>query len=143
MLRIVADVKGQRVPNLNLPAVDVGDSDLLQLGDQMAIFGYPGIGGETVTFTSGNVSGFSRDPKVNSARAWIKTDATIAGGNSGGTAVNPGRAAGRYSHTGRSRVRELPPWMLARCSTPIETVASTSAIPHMAVGGFIKRAASG
>ena len=88
VMRIVCDVKGRRVPRLDLPAVAIGDSDTLELGDKLSIFGYPGIGGETVTFTSGNVSGFSKERGVRSNRAWIKTDATIAGGNSGGTAVN-------------------------------------------------------
>ena len=78
--------------NLNLPAIELGDSDSLNLGDRISIFGYPGIGGETVTYTSGNVSGFGGEPGVRESRAWIKTDATIAGGNSGGTA---GDAAGR------------------------------------------------
>lgn len=88
VLRIVADAQGRRLQNPTLPSVELGDSDALQLGDRLSIFGYPGIGGETVTFTSGNVSGFSGDRNVRSPRAWIKTDATIAGGNSGGTAVN-------------------------------------------------------
>ncbi|MCA9262521.1 MAG: trypsin-like peptidase domain-containing protein [Planctomycetales bacterium] len=88
ILRIVADVRGRRAGSLSLPTVDIGDSDSLQIGDRLSIFGYPGIGGETVTFTSGNVSGFSRDANVAVHRAWIKTDATIAGGNSGGMAVN-------------------------------------------------------
>lgn len=88
VLQIVADVKGRRVRNLNLPAVPIGDSDKLDLGDKLSIIGYPGIGGQTVTFTSGNVSGFSADPRATrDARGWIKTDATISGGNSGGTAV--------------------------------------------------------
>lgn len=88
VIRIVADVKGRRVKRLNLPAVPLGDSDRLDLGDEISIFGYPGIGGETVTFTAGNVSGFSSEQGVRSPRAWIKTDATISGGNSGGTAVS-------------------------------------------------------
>ena len=88
VMRIVSDVKGRTVPRLKLPAVSIGDSDKLELGDRMSIFGYPGIGGETVTYTSGDVSGFSKERGVRSNRAWIKTDATIAGGNSGGTAVD-------------------------------------------------------
>ncbi len=88
VLQIVADVNGRPVRDLDLPAVDIGNSDQLELGDRLAIFGYPGIGGETVTYTSGNVSGFSSEKGINTSRAWIKTDATIAGGNSGGTAVN-------------------------------------------------------
>ena len=88
VLQIVGDVRGRRLSELDLPAVDLGDSDALQLGDRISILGYPGIGGETVTFTAGNVSGFRREENVREPRAWIKTDATIAGGNSGGTAVN-------------------------------------------------------
>ena len=90
VIRIVCDVKGRRIPKLGLPSVAIGDSDDIDLGDRISIFGYPGIGGENVTFTSGSVSGFSKEDGVRSPRAWIKTDATIAGGNSGGTAVSPG-----------------------------------------------------
>lgn len=88
VIRIVSDLSGKRVRSLNLPYIPIGDSDNLELADNLAIFGYPGIGGQTVTFTSGSVAGFNKQPNVNVRRAWIKTDATIAGGNSGGTAVN-------------------------------------------------------
>lgn len=95
VVRITHDVKGRSIKRLNLPCVTLGDSDDLDLGDRISIFGYPGIGGETVTFTSGNVAGFSKEKGVRSPRGWIKTDATIAGGNSGGTAVNQhGRLVG-------------------------------------------------
>ncbi|HNS50451.1 MAG TPA: trypsin-like peptidase domain-containing protein [Anaerolineae bacterium] len=88
VLKIVSGLDGKKVSALNLPAIDLGDSDALELGDQVCIFGYPGIGGETVTYTTGAVSGFSKESGVSAKRAWIKTDATIAGGNSGGTAVD-------------------------------------------------------
>ena len=83
VMRIIADARGRRVDRLNLPFVSVGDSDHLDLGDKISIFGFPGIGGETITFTSGNVSGFTSEDNVRDRRAWIKTDATISGGNSG------------------------------------------------------------
>lgn len=73
--------------SLNLPFVPLGDSDQLHVGDSIKIFGFPGIGGETITFTTGNVSGFTSEEGLGD-RAWIKTDATIAGGNSGGLASN-------------------------------------------------------
>ena len=73
--------------DLNLPWVEMGDSDGVEVGDELNIFGYPGIGGETITFTKGVVAGFSLDSAID-GRAWIKTDATIAGGNSGGTGVD-------------------------------------------------------
>ncbi|MCO5204857.1 MAG: serine protease [Anaerolineae bacterium] len=76
-----------RPTDLALPYVAMGNSDDLHLGDNVYIFGFPGIGGDTITFTRGTIAGFSsQDPIGN--RAWIKTDATIAGGNSGGLAVS-------------------------------------------------------
>ncbi|HFD40677.1 MAG TPA: serine protease, partial [Anaerolineae bacterium] len=89
VLRINRKLDGRPVNagDLNLPYVPLGDSDSVEVGDEVNIFGYPGIGGETVTFTKGVVAGFSLDAAVE-GRAWIKTDATIAGGNSGGTAVD-------------------------------------------------------
>ncbi len=85
VLRIATDLGGRPVDptTLNLVYISLGDSDLLELGDPLRIFGYPGIGGETITFSSGSVSGFTREPGLE-GRAFIKTDATIAGGNSGG-----------------------------------------------------------
>ena len=88
VLRVVAGLDGRPVSGLDLPFISLGDSDTLELADELNIFGYPGIGGETVTFTSGSVSGFSAESGIGARRAWIKTDATIAGGNSGGAAVN-------------------------------------------------------
>lgn len=89
VIRVTHDLDGSPVDakGLDLPYTELGDSDTLEVGDQLNIFGYPGIGGETITFTSGNVSGFTREAGID-GRAWIKTDATIAGGNSGGTAVD-------------------------------------------------------
>ncbi len=89
VIRIVRDLDLSPVDaaSLNLPWAELGDSDSVEVGDELNIFGYPGIGGETITFTKGVVAGFSLDSAIE-GRAWIKTDATIAGGNSGGTAVD-------------------------------------------------------
>ncbi len=89
VIQIVSDLSGDPVDveALNLDYISLGDSDSLELGDLIHILGYPGIGGETITFTEGVVSGFTREPGVD-GRAYVKTDATIAGGNSGGLAAN-------------------------------------------------------
>jgi serine protease Do len=76
-----------RASDLNLPYAPVGNSDALQFGDPVYIFGFPSIGGDTITFSTGNVSGFDTEEPIGN-RAWIKTDATISGGNSGGLASN-------------------------------------------------------
>ena len=86
VVRIATDLGGNPAPG-PFNAVPVGDSDGVQIGDQLRILGYPGIGGETVTFTNGVVSGFAAQNEI-ADRAWIKTDATIAGGNSGGAAFD-------------------------------------------------------
>lgn len=72
---------------LDLPFVPIGDSNTLQLGDTITVLGYPGIGGQTITLTRGLVSGFTSEQPYGN-RAWIKTTATISGGNSGGLALN-------------------------------------------------------
>ena len=89
LVRITTDLSGDEVDpeSLDLPFIEMGDSDAVEIEDVLRIYGYPGIGGNTITFTRGNVSGFDSEEGVD-GRAWIKTDATIAGGNSGGTALN-------------------------------------------------------
>ena len=89
VLQIVSTIKGDSIDpsTLNLPHVSVGNSDDVHVGDHISILGFPAIGGDTITYTSGDVSGFSAEDKLGD-RAWIKTDATISGGNSGGMGTN-------------------------------------------------------
>lgn len=89
VVKITEDLSGHDVSNeeLGLPFLPLGDSSKLKLGQKVNIFGYPAIGGETITYTSGDISGFTFEAGVE-GRAWIKTSATISGGNSGGTAVD-------------------------------------------------------
>jgi len=89
VIRITKDIDGNPVDpaSLNLPYVSIGNADELHLGDPITILGYPGIGGDTVTLTSGEVSGFTSE-EGRGDRAFIKTSATIAGGNSGGLAAD-------------------------------------------------------
>lgn len=82
LVQLVADIKGNPLQGCQtLPAYLVGDSDLLEVGQDFSIVGFPGIGGESVTFTTGTVSGFLAEGTL------IKTDAEINPGNSGGSAV--------------------------------------------------------
>ena len=89
MVKISSNLNGQAVnpAEVSFPWVPLGDSDTVELGDTLNVFGYPGIGGSTITYTSGPVSGFASDPNFK-GRAWIKTSASISGGNSGGTGVD-------------------------------------------------------
>jgi len=108
VLGIIATTSGEEVDwdETYLPYCELGDSDELQVLDNLYIFGYPGIGGDTVTVTQGVVGGFTAEEGVGN-RAWIKTATTIAGGNSGGTAVNDdGELVGVPTQLA---VRRLPP----------------------------------
>jgi serine/threonine-protein kinase len=89
VIRIFKDMDNNPVDytKVNLPYVPLGDSDALKLGDPVTIIGYPGIGGQTITLTRGDISGFTAETG-RGERAFIKTSATIAGGNSGGLAAD-------------------------------------------------------
>ena len=89
LLKIARKLDGSQVnpANLDLPVVPIGNSDTVRFGDPVYVFGFPSIGGQTITFSAGSVSGFDTMEPIGN-RAWIKTDAVIAGGNSGGLATN-------------------------------------------------------
>lgn len=69
------------------PFIVFGDSDEVALGDRVQIFAYPAIGGDSLTYTAGVISGFGFDDHTGE-RTWISTDAMVSGGSSGGTAIN-------------------------------------------------------
>lgn len=69
------------VPNI------LTDSDSVEIGDEVSVIGFPGLGGATVTFTEGSIAGFL-DDDADGVADWFKTSALINAGNSGGTAVN-------------------------------------------------------
>jgi S1-C subfamily serine protease len=65
-----------------LPTIEIGDSRGVRELDDLVIIGYPEKGGFSVTVSPGTVEG--KDILEN----WIKTDARLIHGNSGGAAVN-------------------------------------------------------
>ncbi|MFN3980982.1 MAG: S1C family serine protease [Caldilinea sp.] len=73
--------------NLGLTSPQRGNSDDLLPGDRLAVIGYPGLGGATVTYTEGVVSGFL-DEDNDGEFEWIKTDTQVNPGNSGGLAID-------------------------------------------------------
>ncbi|MEA3327005.1 MAG: serine protease [Chloroflexota bacterium] len=90
VIKVRSDLNGGP-PNfeaLQIDPVPLGSSDALGLGDELIIIGYPSIGGETITLTRGEVSGFTAEEPYGN-RAFIKTSASISGGNSGGLAATP------------------------------------------------------
>jgi pSer/pThr/pTyr-binding forkhead associated (FHA) protein len=89
LLHVIAMKNGDPLPaDLTFPTIPIGNSDLLKIGDPIAVLGYPGLGGLTPTFTRGTVAGFLADEYIDEPRGWIKTDAEVNHGNSGGIAIN-------------------------------------------------------
>ena len=75
------------VPDEALPALPLGDSDALEVGDLVLAIGNPFGVGQTVT--SGIVSALARTRVgVSDYQFFIQTDAAINPGNSGGALVN-------------------------------------------------------
>ncbi len=137
VLRIVAPLDGdeqQELPD-SFPAAPLGDSDTVDLGDDLRILGYPVIGGETITLTTGSVSGFSSQAGLGT-RALMKTDASISAGNSGGMAVDTaGRVVGIPT---KARASESGPAIdcrpLADTNSDGEVDEDDNCVP---VGGFL------
>jgi len=68
--------------NQSFPALRIGKSEDLHLLDVVYIIGFPKVGGETVTVIEGHVAG------KDTANQWLKLDASISRGYSGGAVVN-------------------------------------------------------
>ncbi len=69
-----------------LPAVRLGNSDAMQIGDWVLAMGNPFNVGTTVT--AGIISATGRGPGINERESYLQTDAAINPGNSGGPLVN-------------------------------------------------------
>ena len=81
------DIAVIRIDAANLPAITVGDSNKLQVGDSVLAIGNPYGVGQTVT--QGIVSATGRaNLGIEDYEDFIQTDASINPGNSGGALVN-------------------------------------------------------
>lgn len=97
------EAPGQRIPvtleraapdhDLALLRIDEGTAQLrtlvlsteeLRAGEPITAIGYPRVGGDTLTLTTGRYSGTA----VINGVTWIKTDTPLAPGNSGGPVLN-------------------------------------------------------
>lgn len=82
LLEIVKEAKDDTsTSSLNLPTITI-ETNQVQILDDIVIIGYPEKGGKSVTVNIGIVEG------KDLLEEWIKTDARLIRGNSGGAAVN-------------------------------------------------------
>lgn len=64
--------------------LDLNSNDATEINNEITALGYPAIGGDTITITKGVISG--KENKYN--KDWLKTDAVISYGSSGGAAID-------------------------------------------------------
>ena len=119
VVKCEADLQGKPQVVTGWPTIPIGSSkDLVPGSSELFIMGYPGVGGPTIHVTRGTVSGFL-GKEGGAGRFWIKTDASIAHGNSGGTAIDDdgllvGIPTAVAAPTGEARVGLVRPVELAR-----------------------------
>ena len=83
------DIAVIKIEGENFPAVEIGDSDVLALGETVVAIGNPRSMELYATVTSGIVSGLDRTISVEGVDfKLIQTDASINSGNSGGALIN-------------------------------------------------------
>jgi S1-C subfamily serine protease len=103
-----------RLEAADMPALSLGDSGAIKIGDRLHILGFPDVvvthellnasARVEASVTSGTVSGFKQD---RAGQPIIQTDASAAGGNSGGPAVNDeGRVVGVVAFVTRGQGEE-------------------------------------
>jgi len=81
VLRII-DSDSQPYSPIGISEIELA-TDGPELGEELTIIGFPGLGGQRVTLTRGNYAGLNDE-----SPPFYKTDALINGGNSGGGAFN-------------------------------------------------------
>lgn len=71
---------------LRLPQMALGNATSLRVGEPIAVLGFPGVGGDTVTVAEGHVTGFMADAR--DTKFQMKHDAAVGPGASGGPVIN-------------------------------------------------------
>jgi len=88
LLKIVADSEGNEVDVRDFSYVPLGNPFGMKINADIVVLGYPGKGGDTVTMTEGKFLGYFREERFPGLDGFIKTNAAMAPGNSGGAALN-------------------------------------------------------
>jgi serine protease Do len=101
VLRITTDMRGNQISDPHKFLSDLSPANLYPelraaglreapgRGDQIAIFGYPGIGDNELVFTTGIISSVLYDSYAGTRMPiWYRTNAEMSPGNSGGIATN-------------------------------------------------------
>jgi len=118
--------------NTSYPFLELSQIDTANVNDPVTAIGYPDIGGSTATTTQGIVSG--KTEKY--GKQWIKTDAVISFGSSGGAAINSTNKVIGITSAGHSdllgslgyiiNIISLNDWITTNKNSAVKTTALTS-----------------
>jgi len=105
--------------NKTYPYVNIWDSNsnALQFSDKIEVIGFPSIGGSTITYTSGDFSGFGSNS--DGTQNYIKTIAPLEHGNSGGA-----------SYDGRGQFIGIPTMVVAGSLNSLSYILSVNSIKN-------------
>jgi hypothetical protein len=94
VLKIIANYQtGDEITRTDFPYIELGNPFNIAFNANLSIVGYPAKGGDTLTLTEGKFLGYTRNvPYV--VEGSIKTNATMAGGSSGGSALHNNKLIG-------------------------------------------------
>jgi hypothetical protein len=83
LFRIAGNTDGSALrPGVRFPWLSLGSFNEVKLLDSVYVIGFPEVGGETLTVVEGRVAG------KDAVHEWIKVDASLSRGFSGGAVVN-------------------------------------------------------
>ncbi|MCD4735091.1 MAG: serine protease, partial [Bacteroidales bacterium] len=88
VLKIGFNTNGTAIQDTKFPFVSPGNPFDLKLNEEITLLGYPGKGGETITITTGKFLGYYRDENDDKVDGFIKTEASMSPGSSGGSAIS-------------------------------------------------------
>jgi S1-C subfamily serine protease len=94
LLKIHAEAKGKEIEINQIDFAHFGNPFDLKLNQTIIILGYPAKGGDTITITEGKFLGYYRKRGYYGLDGFIKTDAAMSPGNSGGAALYDGNVVG-------------------------------------------------
>jgi hypothetical protein len=88
LLKIVADAQGNPIDRRDFSYATLGNPFGMKINQDLTVLGYPGKGGDTITITEGKFLGYYRDARYPGQDGFIKTNAAMSPGNSGGSALS-------------------------------------------------------
>ena len=147
----LVDIVGQPTLSAGRDPIEIKDIGL-GLGDEIKVLGYPGLGGDTITMTGGEISGWLGDyykssarsgPGVSGGAAFDSTTGEYVGTPSGGSSTDVGEALVLVRPSSyalpllqAAQQADLPPAPTTTTTTTQPPVATGTATPCGDIGSI-------